>query len=150
MMSDMTGWLGAAYPWVKALHLIFVMFWMAGLFMLPRFFAYHTEYPVGSAEDTAWIERERRLMRIILNPAMILAWIFGLMLAVHIGFGHAWLLLKLLLVLGLSGYHGMLSGWRKDFARGANTQTSKFFRLMNEIPTLGVIPIILLVIVQPF
>lgn len=151
MMSAYQGWLGSAYPWIKACHLIFVIFWMAGMFMLPRFFAYHTGYAAGSAEDAAWIERERRLMRIIINPAMVLAWIFGLMLVVNIGLANnGWLWAKLVLVLGLSAYHGMLSGWRKKFAAGSNQKTGKFFRLMNEIPTLATIPIVILVIVKPF
>jgi putative membrane protein len=150
MMSAYQAWLGNAYLWVKALHLIFVIFWMAGMFMLPRFFAYHSEYPVGSDEDQKWIERERHLMRIIINPAMIAAWIFGLMLVVHIGLGPVWLWIKLALVIGLSALHGLLSRWRKAFAAGQNTRSSKFYRLMNEIPTLVTIAIVLLVIVQPF
>jgi protoporphyrinogen IX oxidase len=150
MMSDYQGWLGYAYLWIKSLHLIFVIFWMAGMFMMPRFFAYHTEYAAGSEEYQKWCDRERRLMRIIINPAMILTWIFGLLLVLNIGLGPLWLWIKLVLVTGLSAYHGMLSRWRKDFLAGRNTRSSKFYRLMNEIPTLATIPIVLLVIVQPF
>src|SRR3546814_14239372 len=83
----MIGWLGDAYPWVKALHVIFVIFWIAGLFMLPRFLVYHYPVPPHSAEDALWIERERRLLRIIINPTMILTWVLGLMLAFNLGWG---------------------------------------------------------------
>jgi protoporphyrinogen IX oxidase len=151
MTDGLVGWMGGFYLWAKAIHLILVIFWMAALFMLPRFYAYHTGYDRGSTEDMAWQERERRLLRIIMNPAMIGSWIFGLMLIANIGFaGNGWLHLKLLLVLGMSGYHGVLSRWRKDFVAGRNTRSSKFYRLMNEIPTLMTIPIVILVIVKPF
>ncbi len=147
----MVGWLGDGYLWVKALHVIFVIFWMAGLFMLPRFFAYHTEVSYGSTEELAWREREIRLIRIILNPALVLTWVFGLCLAVHLGFvDNAWLWVKLVLVLGLSAYHGIMAGWRRQLALGSNKRSSKFFRLMNEIPTLMTILIVILVIVKPF
>jgi protoporphyrinogen IX oxidase len=150
MMSDYQGWLGSAYLWIKAFHLIFVIFWMAGLFMLPRFFAYHTEYAVGSAEYLAWNDREKRLLKIIINPAMIFAWVLGLMLVIHIGLEAKWLWVKFVLVLGLVVYHGILAKCRKAFVAGTNTYSSKFYRLMNEIPTLATIPIVILVIVQPF
>ncbi len=145
------GWLGESYLWIKALHVIFVIFWMAGLFILPRYFAYHSECAFGSPEDLSWRERESRLLRIIINPSMILTWLFGLALAFHLGFaGNGWLHLKLVMVFLLSGYHGMLARWRKDFARGANKRSSRFYRIANEIPTLATIPIVILVIVKPF
>lgn len=145
------GWLGSSYEWVKAFHVIFVIYWMAGQFMLPRFFAYHSECAVGSAEDLAWQTREQRLLKIILNPAMIITWILGLLLAFNWGWhnGH-WLHTKLLLVLVLSAYHGLCVGWMKAFVRGTNQRTSKFFRLANELPTLAVAVIVVLVIVKPF
>lgn len=151
----MEGFLGSAYLWVKALHVIMVIFWMAGMFMLPRFFAYHAEenqeFGVGSRQDKVWQLREQRLMRIIINPAMIAAWIAGLCLAFHLGWASGgWLLTKLALVLGLSGYHGFLSRWRRDFVAGRNQRSSRFYRLANEIPTLMTIPIVLLVILKPF
>jgi protoporphyrinogen IX oxidase len=147
----MVGWLGEGYPWIKALHVIFVIYWMAGLFMMPRFFAYHTEVPHGSPEELAWRARETRLIRIILNPALLLTWALGMCLALHLGFAdNAWLWAKMTLVLGLSAYHGMMSGWRRALAGGTNRRSSKFFRLANEIPTLATIPIIFLVIVKPF
>jgi protoporphyrinogen IX oxidase len=145
------GWLSGSYLWVKAFHIIFVIYWMAGMFMLPRYFAYHAEAAVGSAEDKAWQERERRLMRIIINPSMILAVLLGLALSFHIGWNTGtWLPLKIALVLGLGGLHGALSRWRKQFASGQNRNSSKFYRMINEIPTIATIPIVLLVILKPF
>ena len=150
----MEGYLGGAYPWVKSFHLISVIFWMAGMFMMPRFFAYHAEenatHGVGSSVDLTWRERERRLMRIIINPAMILAWILGLMLAFDIGWSGGWLHAKVAIVLLLSAYHGILSKWRKQFAAGNNPRGTKFYRIINELPTLAVVVIVILVIVKPF
>ncbi|MFC3053670.1 protoporphyrinogen oxidase HemJ [Kordiimonas pumila] len=147
----MEGYLGSAYLWVKAFHIIFVIFWMAGMFMLPRYFAYHAECEVGSAEDQLWIEREKRLMNIIINPAMIITWVLGICLVLNIGFGAGgWLHAKLLLVFILSGFHGMMSRWRKDLAAGVRKKNSAFFRKMNEVPAIFIILIVILVIVRPF
>jgi protoporphyrinogen IX oxidase len=151
----MEGWLAGAYLWVKAGHVIFVIFWMAGLFMLPRFYAYHAEdiarQGVGGALDLEWRSREARLMTIILNPAMIVSWVFGIALALHLGFaGNIWLHVKLLVVLLLSGYHGYMAALRKSFIRGANAKSGKFFRIMNEVPSFAAIVTVILVIVQPF
>jgi protoporphyrinogen IX oxidase len=147
-----SGFLGEAYLWIKALHVIFVIFWMAGLFMLPRFFAYHVEDMArDKAMDQLWQQREARLLRIIINPAMIITWICGLLLAFHGDYwSSAWFLLKFVLVIALSALHGMMAGWRKAFVRGTNSKSSRFFRLMNEIPTLATIPIVILVLVQPW
>lgn len=146
----MIGWLGDAYPWVKALHVIAVIFWIAGLFMVPRFFVYHMGAAPGSAEDAAWIEREARIMRIIVNPAMAIVWLAGLGLAANIGFGQGWLIAKLAIVLGLSGYHGWLSRLRKRFANGERPHAERTLRLLNEVPALATIAIVILVIVRPF
>ena len=147
----MTGWLGDAYLWVKAAHVIFVIFWMAGMFMLPRFFIYHMAAPAGSAEDAAWIDRERRLLRIIVNPAMIAVWVLGLALAFHWGWaGQGWLHAKVTLVFLLSGYHGWLAGLRKKFARGERPYAERTLRMLNEVPGLATIAIVILVIVKPF
>lgn len=147
----MEGFLGDAYLWVKAFHIIFVIFWMAGMFMLPRYFAYHSECEVGSDEDTKWIEREGRLMRIIINPAMTIAWILGICLVLNIGFGAGgWLHLKLLLVFLFSGLHGIFSRWRKDFSVGERKKTGKFYRKINELPAVVIIVVVILVIVRPF
>jgi len=147
----MEGFLGSSYLWVKAFHIIFVIFWMAGMFMLPRYFAYHSQYPVGSDEDAKWVERELKLMRIIINPAMIIAWLMGILLVFNIGFdAGGWLHAKLLLVFLLSGFHGMLSRWRKNFANGERKKSEKFYRRVNEVPAFFIIIVVILVIVRPF
>jgi protoporphyrinogen IX oxidase len=144
-------YLGAAYLWVKAAHLIFVIFLMAGLFMMPRFFVYHQETAPGSDEDREWIDRERKLLKIILNPSLTLVWVFGLMLMVEIGAWHdGWFHLKLLFVLGLSGYHGWIAGYAKKLARGERPLRDKQLRLLNEIPGIVAAVVVVLVIVKPF
>lgn len=151
MMESLTGFLGAAYPWVKAAHLIFVIFWIAGLFMLPRFYVYHQEAAIGSDEDKKWIERERRLISIILDPSMMIVWILGIMLALNIGaFMQGWFHAKLLFVIALSGFHGWVAGYGKKLSRGERKLGSKSLRMMNEIPGIAVAIIVILVIVKPF
>jgi len=136
------------YPWLKVGHLVFVIFWMAGLFMLPRFFVYHQEAAAGSDEATRWVEREARLLKIILNPSMVLVWIFGLSLAyVTTAWGEGWFHIKLLLVILLSGYHGWMSAYAKKLARGEPTLTGKQLRLINEVPGMAAILIVTTVIV---
>ncbi len=149
-MTDSAGWLGAAYPWVKALHVIFVIFWMAGMFMMPRFLIYWMAVPVDAPENLLWADRCDRLRRIILNPAMIVVWALGLALAFNYGFAEYWLHTKILLVLLLSGYHGWAVGTARKFARGERPYAEKTLRLANEIPSLATIAIVLLVIVKPF
>jgi putative membrane protein len=151
----MEGFLGGAYLWVKAAHLIFVIFWMAGLFMLPRFVIYQVACEPGSPEDAAWSERTVRLRRIILSPAMIAVWALGLMLAANIGLfsgeqGLGWLHAKLALVVALSGYHGWAVGTSKRIAGGWRPASDKRLRLLNEIPSLATIAIVILAIVKPF
>ena len=139
------------YPWLTAAHLIFVIFWMAGLFMLPRFFVYHQECAVGSAEDAKWVEREARLRRIILNPSLVIVWILGLTLAYQISaFKEGWFHAKLLMVLILSAYHGWMAGYAKKLARGERTLSDKTLRLANEVPGITAAVIVILVIVKPF
>ncbi len=139
------------YLWITAAHVIFVIFWMAGLFMLPRFFVYHQESVAGSIEDSAWIERERRLIRIILNPAMVIAWTLGLVLIWQGGMAsQGWLHAKLAVVLALAGYHGWMAGYAKKLARGQRTLSGKALRLANEVPGLAAAIIVILVIVKPF
>ena len=143
--------MGNAYFWVKAFHIIFVIFWMAGMFMLPRFFAYHCQCEVGSAEDKKWVEREQKLIRIIINPAMSITWILGVALVVNIGFGAGgWLHAKLALVILFSGFHGFLSRQRKDLAVGERKRSEKFYRRINEIPAVVIIAVVILVVVKPF
>jgi protoporphyrinogen IX oxidase len=145
------GWLGLAYKWVLAAHITFVIFWMAGLFLLPRLYVYHQETTVGSPEDRAWIEREARVRSIILNPAMILVWLLGLMLAFNIGaFHYGWFMAKFALVIALSGYQGWLSVYGKKLARGERPLSGKAVRMINEIPGIAAALIVVLVIVRPF
>lgn len=150
-MTNLSGWLGLAYPWVKAAHLTFVIFWIAGLFLLPRFYVYHQETSVGSPEDRAWIEREGRVRSIILIPAMVLVWILGLMLAFDIdAWNQGWFQAKLALVLFLSGYQGWLSVYGKKLASGQRPLSGRAVRMINEIPGVLVALIVVLVIVRPF
>jgi len=147
----MIGWLGAAYPWVKAAHLIFVIFWLAGLFMVPRHYIYHSAVLPRSPEDALWIKREAVLARVILNPSMILSWLLGLMLAFDVGaWSQEWFHAKLLLVVGLTGYHGWVSSYRMQLARGQRPLSDKMLRIMNEVPGIATALIVILVIVRPF
>jgi putative membrane protein len=148
---QLTGFLGPAYLWVKAAHLTFVIFWLAGLFLLPRLYVYHQETAVGSPEDRAWIEREARVRSIILAPAMALVWILGLMLAFDIDAWHqGWFMAKFALVIGLSGYQGWLVAYGKKLANGHRPLSGKAVRMINEIPGIAAALIVVLVIVRPF
>lgn len=143
--------LSMLYLWLKAAHIIFIIFWMAGLFMMPRFFVYHQECAVGSDEDRKWIEREGKLRKIILNPSLIITWILGLFLAYNIGaFSQGWFHAKLLVVLLLTGYHGWMIGYGKKLARGERTMSDKALRLANEVPGIAAAIIVILVIIKPF
>ncbi|HET8534985.1 MAG TPA: CopD family protein [Sphingomicrobium sp.] len=150
-MSDLTGFLGVAYPWVKAAHVTFVIFWIAGLLLVPRFYIYHHESPPGSAEDRAWTERERRARNIILTPSMIIVWILGLLLAFNIdAFHQGWFAAKFALVVALTGYQGWLGAYGKKLAAGQRSENSRSLRIMNEIPGIATAIIVVLVIVRPF
>ena len=143
--------LSMTYAWIKAGHVIFVIFWIAGLFMLPRYYIYHQESAPGSAEEGRWIDRERKLRNIIITPAMILVWVFGLTLAwITDAFHQGWFIAKFLMVLGLSGYHGWMVGYGRKLARGERPVSGRALRMMNEIPGLAVVIIVILVIVRPF
>ena len=146
-----TGWLGNAYLWIKSAHVVFVIFWMAGLFMLPRFLVYHQETVPGSADEKLWAHREARLIAIILNPAMVAVWAFGLALVINIGAsGEWWFRLKFLFVVGLTGYQMWMVGYARKLASGQRTASGRTLRLLNEIPSLAAIVIVILVIVRPF
>lgn len=150
-MSEYVGFLGAAYPWVKAAHVTFVIFWMAGLFLLPRFYVYHHATTPGSAEDRAWIEREDRARTIILIPAMLIVWALGLMLAVHLDiFREGWFVAKFAFVVALTGYQGWMSAYGKKLAKGMRPLENRTLRIMNEIPGIAAALIVVLVIVRPF
>lgn len=150
----MIGFLGVFYLWVKAAHIIFVIFWMAGLFIFPRYLVHHQE-ALGTPEAAKWIERETKLRRVILTPSMILVWILGIALALNIGLidhqpGMGWLHAKLLLVFLMSGYHGWMVSYSKKLTGGTATLGDKQLRLINELPALFVTFIVILVVVKPF
>ena len=139
------------YEWIKALHVIAVISWMAGMLYLPRLFVYHCEAERGSKQSETFKVMERRLLRAIINPAMIVTWLAGLYL---VWAGHwysaPWFHAKFLLVLILSGVHGFFARWVKDFAADQNSRSQKFYRIINEVPTVLMILIVILVIVKPF
>jgi putative membrane protein len=139
------------YEWIKALHVIAIIAWMAGMLYLPRLFVYHCEAKGGSTQSETFKVMERRLLKAIINPAMIVTWLSGLYLAWTAQFFSAgWLHGKLLLVFLLSGVHGFFSRCVKDFAADRNTRSQKFYRVINEVPTILMIGIVILVIVKPF
>ena len=139
------------YLWLKAGHIIFVIFWIAGLFMLPRLFVYHQEAAEGSAEAAKFAEREKKLLKIILLPSIIVVWVLGIALAITLdAWSQGWLHAKLLLVLILSAYHGWMAGYAKKLARGERPLSGKTLRLLNEVPGVAVALIVVLVIVKPF
>lgn len=149
------GFLSYATDWVKAAHVIFVVFWMAGLFMLPRYLVYHQEGLDDSAEAARWVEREAKLRRIILTPALIAVWVLGLLLAANLGLfsgypGLGWLHAKIGFVVLLSGYHGWALGYAKRLAAGDATLPNRTLRMVNEVPALATVLIVALVIVKPF
>ncbi|MDB5603000.1 MAG: hypothetical protein JWN71_5044 [Xanthobacteraceae bacterium] len=139
------------YLWLKAIHVIAVIAWMAGMLYLPRLFVYHANAEIGSKQSETFKVMERRLLRAIINPAMAVTWVLGLWLAYDSGFFvSGWLHAKLALVLAMSALHGFYSRWMKDFAADRNTHSAKFYRIMNEVPTVLMIAIVCLVIVKPF
>ena len=146
-------YLALAYFWFLAAHIIFVVFWMAGLFMLPRYLVYHQEALAAGRADEAslWVERETKLRTIILTPAMIVVWLLGATLATlgqH--WAEGWLGAKLVIVLLLSGYHGWAVGYAKKLARGTPTLTGKTLRMLNEVPAIAVTVIVVLAVIKPF
>ena len=144
------------YGWIKAFHIISVIAWMAGMLYLPRLFVYHCAAEKGSLQSETFKVMERRLLRGIINPAMIATYIFGVWLTWLIadsrypGYLPGWLWAKIVLVLMLSGVHGMLAHWRRDFAADNNQHSPQFFRIINEVPTAMMVGIVLLVVLKPF
>jgi putative membrane protein len=139
--------------YIKAFHIIAVIAWMAGLLYLPRLFVYHAMSKTGSEQSETFKVMERRLLRYITTPAMLAAWIFGLILAFSplIDWSKdGWFHAKLVLVVVLSGFSGLLAKWTKDFAADRNTHTPRFYRIVNEVPTVLMILIVILVVVRPF
>lgn len=144
---------GAAYLWLKVLHILSVVAWMAGLFYLPRLFVYHTQARSGSETSELFKVMERRLLRGIMHPAMVASYVSGLLLALTPGvvdWSAGWFYLKLAAALGLGYFHFRLARWRRDFAADQNRHSERFFRFINEVPTLLLIAIVILVVVRPF
>ncbi len=139
------------YPWIKAVHLIAAIAWMAGMLYLPRLFVYHCAAEPGSQQSETFKVMERRLLKAIINPAMIATWALGLWLAWSVGWWTSgWFHAKLALVLALSALHGLFAKWARDFAADRNRRPAKFYRWVNELPTILMIGIVILVIVKPF
>jgi len=139
------------YQWLVALHIIAVIAWMAGMLYLPRLFVYHCAADPGSMQSETFKVMERRLLKAIINPAMIVTWVLGLWLAYRGGwFAAHWLQVKLVLVLGMSGVHGILAKYVREFAADKRRKSEKFFRILNEVPTILMILIVILAVVKPF
>jgi len=148
-----SAWLAVAYPWVKSLHIVSMVAWMAGLLYLPRLYVYHAMAPIGSGRSETFKIMERRLQRGIMTPAMFATWGFGLLLVDTPGlvdWRMGWMWAKLVLVTALSAFHFALSRWRDAFSADSNKHSTQFFRIVNELPTLAMIAIVLLVVVKPF
>lgn len=139
--------------WVKAIHVIAVIAWMAGMLYLPRLYVYHTQVERGSPQSELFKVMERRLLRAIINPAMTLAFVFGIILLATPGvidWGEGWIWVKLALAVGMGGVHGFYSRWRRDFEADRNERSERFYRAWNEVPTVLMIIIVIMVIVRPF
>ncbi len=150
-MEGLIGWMGPAYVWVKAAHVIVTFFWIAGLFMLPRYLAYQAAEAPGSAADRQWVERVGRLKRIILTPSLVLVWLLGLAVALHYGLGSAgWIHTKITLALLLSGYQGWMGSVARRMAQGGRPMPEKALRLWNEVPALFTILFVVLAVAKPF
>ena len=139
------------YLWVKAAHIFAVISWVAGMLYLPRLFVYHSASEPGSEQSETFKVMEGRLLRIIVNPAMVATWVLGLWLAWTTGaYASGWFHAKLVLVVAMSGLHGMLSRWTRDFAADQNRHSQKFYRIINEVPAVLLIGIVILAVVKPF
>jgi putative membrane protein len=146
-------WLAAAYPWIKACHIVSIVAWMAGLFYLPRLFVYHADAARGSELAETFKVMERRLLRGIMNPAMVAVYVFGILLALTPGivdWERGWIYVKLAAVAALTILHHLLGLWRKAFAADRNRHSARFYRIVNEIPTLLLIVIVVMVAAKPF
>lgn len=149
----MSAWLAAAYPWVKSVHILSVIAWMAGMLYLPRLYVYHAMARSGSCSSETFKVMERRLLRGIMNPSMGATLLFGALLTVTPGVvegRRGWIWVKLVLVGVLLAYHAALAGWRRAFAEDRNRHSPRFFRIVNELPSVALIAIVVLVVVKPF
>ena len=153
-MSIFTDFLSELYPWIKAIHIMAVISWMAGIFYLPRLFVYHVEKAANKPElDAAYQEMERKLFHVIMQPAMIATWLFGLALVATPGlidWSDWWPWIKAIMVIAMTGYHEFLRSCMRSFQRGQNTRSGRFFRIANEAPTLAMAVIVIMVVVRPF
>lgn len=147
-------WLSGLYPWLKAFHVISVIAWMAGLLYLPRLFVYHAQTKPGSEQSETFKVMERRLLRGIMNPAMVAAYVFGILVLLTPemidNWRSGWFHAKVGLIMAVTVFHHALARWRKTFAADANSRPARFYRLMNEVPTVILIGIVILVVVKPF
>ena len=152
MWTQITAWLIGHYSWLVALHVISIIAWMAAMLYLPRLFVYHTTVEVGSEASETFKVMERKLLRLIMTPAMIASWVFGLAIlaAIPSYFSFGWLHTKLLLVVLMTALHGMFAGWVRAFAQDRNRRREGFYRAINEVPTLLMIAIVIIVVVKPF
>jgi putative membrane protein len=147
----MAGFLGEAYLWVKALHILAVIAWMAAFLYLPRLFVYHCQAEAGSRQSETFKVMERRLLRGIMNPSMIVAWAAGLALMVNLeAWTEGWFHVKASAVVALTVLHMMAARWRRDFASDANRHSERFYRVMNEVPALLMVAIVVMAVVRPF
>ena len=147
----MAGFLGEGYLWNKALHVISVIAWMAGMLYLPRLYVYHCDAEPGGVQSETFKVMERRLLRAIINPAMIAAWVFGIMLVIHGElWREGWFHAQFVLLIAMSSVHGFFARWRRHFAADANRHDARYYRIMNEVPTVLLIAIVILAVVRPF
>lgn len=150
-MDSMVGWLGEYYLWVKVAHISVVLFWMGGMLTMPRILAYHQESEPGSKEEAMWVEREKGFIKMVLDPMMYLAWILGLSLAANIGaWTQPWFLVKMVILLLMSWFHGWLNGYSRRLAKGIVGMSAQKMRIVSELPTPVVIIIIALAVLKPF
>ena len=141
------------YPWIKSFHIMAMVAWMAGIFYLPRLYVYHCQTKPGSTDSERFKVMEYRLLRQIMTPAMLATWALGLVLAFTpgvISWSSGWWHVKILCVLLMTGFHGAMSRWRRDFMEDRNTKSEKFFRIANEVPTILMAIIVIMVVVKPF
>jgi protoporphyrinogen IX oxidase len=150
-MESWIGWMGEGYLWVKTIHIAAVMFWMGSLLTLPRLLAYHQESVPGSPEALAWVEREKGFIKFVLDPMMYLSWLLGLALAANVGaWDQNWFVIKIVILLLMSWFHGWLNGYSRRLAKGVVGRTAKQMRMISEMPIPFVIVIIALAVVKPF
>jgi putative membrane protein len=147
----MAGVLALSYLWLKAAHIIFVIFWMAGLFIFPRYLVHHQEALDRPSEAAAWIDREAKLRKMILTPSLVLTWVLGILVAFSIdAWSAGWLHAKLVFVLFLTGFHGWAVGYSKRLGKGEARWSSRQLRMLNEVPALAIVIIVFLVVLKPF